>query len=115
MRISIADDFSPYPGGRVRADGPKSGEAFRDEVLLPALKRAEQKGDSVTVSLDGVATGLGPSFLEEAFGGLVRKGPYSPARLRELMRIEANNPVHRPFYVDRIWRCVDGGGQVRPD
>ena len=99
----------------MRADGPNSGEAFRDDILLPALKRADQKGDLVAVSLDDVVTGLGPSFLEEAFGGLVREGPYSPDRLRQLMRIEANSPVHKPFYVDRIWRCVDGTFGKHPE
>ena len=110
MRISIANDFSPFPGGRYPEDGPKSGEEFRNKVLLPALKRAEQKGECVTVSLDNLATGLSPSFLYEAFAGLVRKGDYSPTRLRDLMQIESENRIHNPFHIDLIWRYVDEAG-----
>jgi len=67
--IRVARDFSRYPAGRFRDDGPYSGEAFREDFLLPALHAGEQ----VVVDLDGVR-GYGSSFLEEAFGGLVRKG-----------------------------------------
>ena len=111
MKISIAHDFSPSPRGRARRDGPVSGEAFRDDVLLPALKRAEREGDLVTVSLDDIPTGPSPSFLHEAFGGLVWERAYSPARLRKLMRLEASSPVHNPFYLNLIWRYVDEAGR----
>lgn len=67
--INIPKDFSRYPAGRYKADGPFSGEGFRNKFLLPALRR----GDSVTIELDG-ARGYGSSFLEEAFGGIVRAG-----------------------------------------
>ena len=67
--ISIADDFSVYPGGRTPEDGPFSGEEFRNKFLVPALKSKE----SVVIDFDGVR-GYGSSFLEEAFGGLVRQG-----------------------------------------
>ena len=71
--ISIGKDFGPAPGGRFAAHGAFSGEEFRDTLLAPALKA----GDHVTVILDGTA-GYAGSFLEEAFGGLVRvcKIPY---------------------------------------
>ena len=115
MKISIARDFSPSPGGRYTTDGPKSGEAFRDTILLPALKHAERKGDSVTVSLDGIPNGPGPSFLDEAFGGLVRNSDYSPARLRELMHVEASNPIHNPFHIELIWRYVDEAGSGKAE
>jgi len=67
VRISIASDFSRYPAGRFKTDGPFSGERFRDEVLVPRLK----EGKKVDLYLDGTL-GYGSSFLEEAFGGLVR-------------------------------------------
>ncbi len=71
--ISIADDFSPYPAGRYEEDGDFSGAAFRDKHLIPALQEViEKKIDGVKVIFDGVA-GLGSSFLEESFGGLVRE------------------------------------------
>lgn len=88
--IAIATDFTRYPGPRYRKDGSFSGEQFREEVLVPALHKAEQHGNTVIVLLDGVA-GYGSSFLEEAFGGLVRSGLSSEVLTRHL-RIEARTP-----------------------
>lgn len=68
-RISIADEFTRFPGGRYRKLGKFSGEQFRDDFLFELLS----KGNEVTVVLDGTE-GYGSSFLEEAFGGLVRRG-----------------------------------------
>lgn len=67
--ISIANDFSRFPAGRFRDDGEASGSAFREDMLAPALR--DKTFDKVVVDFDGVA-GFGSSFLEEAFGGLVR-------------------------------------------
>lgn len=69
MIIINVKDFSKYPGPRYIRLGDFSGEEFRDNILIPALK---QDGE-VTVNFDGVY-GYGSSFLEEAFGGLVRHG-----------------------------------------
>lgn len=66
-RICIATDFSRYPAGRYPEDGPFNGTTFRQDHLVPAL----QNFDTVRVIFDGVA-GFASSFLEEAFGGLVR-------------------------------------------
>lgn len=66
--IQIARDFSRFPAGRHRSDGPYSGERFREDFLIPALKQGR-----VTLVLDEVA-GLPSSFLEEAIGGLIRAG-----------------------------------------
>lgn len=57
------------PGGRFRTDGPSSGEAFREDHLVPAFRRAQ--GGVVRVRLVE-AMGWPPSWLEEAFGGLER-------------------------------------------
>jgi STAS-like domain of unknown function (DUF4325) len=76
--ISLARDFTRDPGPRRSNQGPFSGEAFR-KVLLRALKEA----DYVTVDLDGT-NGIGSSFIDEAFGGLIsREGiPVSEVRRR---------------------------------
>lgn len=86
--ISIARDYTRYPGPRYDRHGPNSGERFRDQILIPALQQALKEGGTVTVLLDGVS-GFGSSFLEEAFGGLVRKG-YTAAELRRLLRVAAD-------------------------
>lgn len=77
--VSIAKDFSRFPAGRYESDGPYSGEAFRKRVIEPHLK----KGEALTIDLDGVL-GYGSSFLEEAFGGLIRDG-FRVADLRRLL------------------------------
>lgn len=59
------------PAGRYKknCDPPESsGEAFRDDVLIPALKA----NDRVTVNL-APKYGMPVSWCEEVFGGLVRK------------------------------------------
>lgn len=86
IEIRIADDFSRVPAGRYRNDGPRSGEAFRRDHLAPALRDA----DKVVVRLDGVE-GYGSSFLEEAFGGLVRVEGYTGEELRRSLIIETGD------------------------
>lgn len=66
--INVSDDFSRYPAGRYIDDGPHSGQRFRDDFLKPILINNEK----AVINLDGVR-GYGSSFLEEAFGGLVRE------------------------------------------
>jgi hypothetical protein len=76
-----------YPGGRFKSDGPSSGEALRDDYLVPAYKAGNA---AVVVKLDG-ALGWPSSFLEEAFGGFVDKVGPGPKLIlvskdRELVR-----------------------------
>ena len=65
--LSVARQFTEFPGGRSRRISEFSGEQFREEFLEPAVK----SGEEVIVELDGVV-GYGSSFLEEVFGGIVR-------------------------------------------
>ena len=77
ITIDIAKDFSPTPNGRYRRNGPFSGEAFREEILKPACDRYDQ----VRILLD-TPDGFLYSFLDEAFGGLVRRfGPSIASKL----------------------------------
>ncbi len=70
--IKVAEDFTPYPGGRYPVGKNDSGEEFRERILYPELKKAIEGGYKIIIDLDGGA-GYGSSFLDEAFGGLVRK------------------------------------------
>lgn len=87
--IAIAKDFSDVPAGRYYTDGDWTGQKFREEVLIPALEKAD-KENPVTVDINGVE-GYGSSFLEEAFGGLVREKEYTNDELKKILRIEAND------------------------
>lgn len=70
LNIVIARDFAKSTGGRVPMEGPNSGQEFRDNLLIPALREHPGK---IFIDLDGT-DGYGSSFLEESFGGLIRKG-----------------------------------------
>lgn len=83
--LSIAESFSLAPAGRYRDDGPYSGQGFRDDVLEPALLAGP-----VRLIFDGVAS-LPSSFLEEALGGLIRKG-WSLSQIQERLEIVAETP-----------------------
>lgn len=69
VTIDVGRQFSRFPVGRYIGDGESNGQKFREEVLLPALTRA----DKLRIELDA-ALGYGSSFLEEAFGGAIRAG-----------------------------------------
>lgn len=68
MKTIQVKKFSKYPGPRYIELGEFSGEDFRDSILIPEITK-----NDICVDFDGVY-GYGSSFLEEAFGGLVRKG-----------------------------------------
>lgn len=99
--IDIAREFSQFPGGRYRDKGKFSGEEFREEVLWPAL----QNGGKVVIVLDGTA-GYSASFLEEAFGGLVRQHPEVIATLSDRLEVRASDP-HYDTYRTLIGRYID--------
>lgn len=83
--INVSSDFSRFPAGRYISDGRFSGESFREKFLVPAL----QSSSIVEVHLDGTL-GYGSSFLEEAFGGLVRNG-FSAEDLAGRLRVRSND------------------------
>lgn len=69
--INIAKDYSKTPGGRFKREGKFSGEDFRERILKKIYLQCKEKNEQLIVNLDG-GYGYGSSFLEEAFGGLVR-------------------------------------------
>ena len=96
MGVIRVADRCPYPGGRYISDGPFSGEAFRDEILLPALLASIATGQRLQVVLDGVP-GYGSSFLEEAFGGLVRSGELGPNDVLSGLTVVAESPLFSTY------------------
>jgi hypothetical protein len=93
--IKVSTEFSRTPGGRYYTDGPASGEQFREEFLLPALRAH----DNITIDLDG-ARGYPSSFLEEAFGGAVRKLRLSPQEFLRRVKFKADGDFQ--IYVEDI-------------
>ncbi|RYF50341.1 MAG: DUF4325 domain-containing protein [Cytophagaceae bacterium] len=77
--INVVKDFSKKPYGRYPLnDGLGCGELFRQNLLAPALR----KHDHVHVDLDGYNR-YGRSFLDEAFGGLIREEKFTWADLKQ--------------------------------
>ncbi|TAJ69144.1 MAG: DUF4325 domain-containing protein [Phenylobacterium sp.] len=96
-QLLVASEFSPYLGGRVYDDGPFSGQEFREKFLRPRLLAAIEAQAPLHVVFDGVA-GMPTSFLEEAFGGLLRTTPnLNLEKVRGYLRLEAEDPELWPF------------------
>ncbi len=96
--IEISKSFSEYPAGRVDSDGDYNGTRFRQDHLVDALQRAISAGKRLVVSLDGLKS-CGSSFLEEAFGGLVRKENFDKKQLLDTLEIK--------YSEDRLSRFKD--------
>jgi hypothetical protein len=90
--INIAVDYTPFPGGRYPVDGDGNGTTFRELFLEPVLK----SGDNATIVLDG-AEGYPSSFLEEAFGGLVREKGYTAELVLRSFKFVAEQPGFARF------------------
>ena len=101
MIIKVATDFTEIPGARYESQGPNSGEQFRNEILYPKFIECQKNNEELIVDLDG-GYGYGSSFLEESFGGLVRKlyeDKYKDIKnVRDIKIISYDNPI----WVDKI-------------
>jgi STAS-like domain of unknown function (DUF4325) len=91
--VSIAKDFHPAPAGRYIEDGPNSAQRFRDTVLEPRLREAINSDAVLVVRFDGMFA-VSSSFLEEAFGGLVRSNVFPVEQLKSHLRLEAGSPAY---------------------
>ena len=103
LTIELAKEFSSTPGGRFKSMGPNSGEEFR-EILRKALARRPPQ--DVVVILDG-AEGYGSSFLEEAFGGLIRKGLVDAADAFGRLKIVAKTKPYQTYALEAITYMED--------
>jgi hypothetical protein len=97
IEIRLADDFSRYLGGRYRADGPWSGQQFRDDMLVRRFDEARTQGAKLVIVLDGLPA-VPSSFIEEAFGGLLRvREDLSLSDVESTLEITAAEPELLPF------------------
>ena len=88
--ISVARDFTRTPGPRYIWQGKWSGEQFRKR-----LQEAFRRHDKVIVDLDGTR-GYGSSFLDEAFGGLIREGILPEAQIFRRLEIRSTqDPTYK--------------------
>ncbi|MBL4871577.1 MAG: STAS-like domain-containing protein [Robiginitomaculum sp.] len=106
LTINVAAEYSATPLGRHSKHGKFSGQRFRDDFLIPAL----QEYDQIIIDFDGVA-GLPSSFLEEAFGGLIRRNAITVSDFFKRVKIQATMPSLMLAH-DRISRYVNAARVV---
>lgn len=107
LTVNVGKQYSRFPAGRKKQSGPASGEGFRDDVLVPLL---EQHPDEIVVEFDD-ALGFGSSFLEEAFGGLVRVRGYSADDLLRIFKFVSEDLSlvdEVAFYITEAKRVMEG-------
>ncbi|QPS02481.1 STAS-like domain-containing protein [Acinetobacter johnsonii] len=101
----VGNEFHHRPMGRKKTDGEFSGEAFREKVLYPFFSNLiNQKSDQILVLDFNNVSMAGSSFLEEAFGGLVRAGikkELIQSHLKILVDIELKELIE-----DRIFQYI---------
>lgn len=90
MEIIICKDFTDAPGPRFKSQGDYSGEAFREEWLIPKFKEALEQNEKLIINFDGTF-GYPTSFLEEAFGGL--KGVYNKELILKTLEFISNDEI----------------------
>lgn len=91
--IDFASEYTCFPGGRYRQDGPYSGEEFRERFLEPFF----ESSDRIIVDINRVI-GIPYSFIDEAFGKLASK--FGADIVRAKLEIESS---HNP----RAKRSID--------
>lgn len=99
-KILISRQFSKTPFGRYVSDGPHSAERFRKECLVPAFIGVQEP---VEVDFDGISLAIGSSFLEEAFGGLIRKEGIPKDKVKKYLVVKSE----LPFYRQQIARFIE--------
>lgn len=72
MEINLDVD-NIYPTGSKYDIEPITGEYFRNNYLKPVYDYCLERNEDLTITLNG-GYAFGFSFLEEAFGGMVRSG-----------------------------------------
>lgn len=106
MMIDLAKDYSKYPAGRFLTDGTYNGEKFRQTILAPMLSKIDKNhpAEKLVIDIDGVRV-FGSSFIEEAFGGLIRLGFYTSQELQNLIEVRCTNPKLF-FYQEMIQNII---------
>ncbi|MEN7535976.1 STAS-like domain-containing protein [Aurantiacibacter flavus] len=88
--IDIGRQFSRHPAGRFPSDGKYNGESFRKKFLVTPLN----VGENISIIFDN-AIDYGSSFLEEAFGGLIRIEGFSRDQVLNLITLETSDDFLR--------------------
>ncbi len=113
--INVVNDFSKKPYGRniddvTPAEYNDTGEAFRLRMLTPALRNPEY--EKVKVVLSGYNR-YGRSFLDEAFGGLIRQDGFTYQELIQRLSYEHSTVKSiEETITERIQKAARDKGQL---
>lgn len=107
MQTIRVRDFSKFPGGRFKRYGTHSGEEFREQVLQRALSDG---ADKLEIDLSDIFT-YQPSFLDEAFAGLVKRGLISAEDFKKRFVFKAD-PANAPN-IKLIMRYVNEAAALK--
>lgn len=102
--INVSKDFSPDPIGRYRTDSNSSGEAFREDVLRPAIEKLGAN-EKLTIILDDGVESYGSSFLVEGFAGLIKHGYVTKEKLLTILEFSFSD-ADFCFYRDKIIQYI---------
>ena len=105
LRINIAREFSPVPIVRYKKDGTKSGEEFREEILLPRVRQAVQERTILQIDFDGLKA-IHSSFFDESFGGIVRAGEMSAEDLLKILEFTPEKSYY-DIYIDKTKKYIN--------
>jgi hypothetical protein len=104
-QINVLKDFTDTPGTRLISEGEFTGEQFRIKLLKPKYD-ALKPNEILEIDLDGTY-GYPPSFLEEAFGGLVRdiiKESRDPKKVESRLKLKSDE---RPDLIDKVKKYIN--------
>lgn len=109
MKINICKEYTDTPGGRYKEQGDFSGQDFRETILEPKYLDAIAKNEKLQIDLDG-GYGYGSSFLEEAFGGLIRNLKENYKQALEIIEIKSDD---EPRLIEDIKRYIEEAIKIK--
>ncbi|MDE8034629.1 STAS-like domain-containing protein [Actinobacillus equuli subsp. haemolyticus] len=118
--LVIVDEFSKSPYGRYKStllptEEDTSGETFRETLLAPKLREAIKNNDILNVVLTGYNR-YARSFLDEAFGGLIRECGFTYEQiLKHLSYEHATIPSIPAVIKERIEKAAIAKGFKNED
>ncbi len=94
--LVVKEEFGEFTGLRHSNVSEKSGEDFYHTILNNKFKTSAEKGNVLTVDLDGIR-GYSPSFIDEAFGKLVYD--FGIILVKNFLRIKSDD---KPYWINAI-------------
>ncbi len=101
-KISVARDFSQYPGGRYKSEGENSGEDFLLNHLLGKLFAAVLENSVLEIDLTGM-NGYPSSFISGSFGKLAF----------EVGKVLGQNKASKLIKEHIILKCEDSSSRIK--